>query len=159
MTIDLDNIEFYLLDLDKLSNLNVQAFEINEGYGKMNINISDTIGSTLVVPYVDIDNYSIMVNGKEQRTTGQFSTFITLDLTAGENVIEIKYNSPVWKHILIGLVIGLLLCVVAWLLYKFRNLFNTKFINVAFIVFACVYGLVMLLYPMGVTILGVLGIL
>ncbi len=68
--------------------------------------ITATAGQSLYLNYVDIEGYEVKVNGKKTEFVENDLDVMIIPLEEGENVVTIKYKSPYYKFIALGLVAG-----------------------------------------------------
>jgi len=130
--LDVTKIQLYKLDLDKINNLYVQSFNVIEDYNQIKTTVNLSADSTIVLPYVNIPGYSVFIDGKISNFSDKFASFMTIDLTEGEHEILIEFNNPVYRDILIGIAIGLILIGIALLIYRLIPKFNDKCIKIIF---------------------------
>lgn len=65
--------------------------------GKITARVNAEEGECLFLHFVAIDGYRVFVNGKERSLIENDLKFLSVQLDAGENVVEFVYKSPLWK--------------------------------------------------------------
>ena len=158
-TFNLNNLEFFTLDTTLLNNLNILSNDLKIDKGKFSGNFTLDKDSTVIMPFVDIEGYSIFVNGEKTTFSHKFLDFMTLDLKNGENNIEIKFHNPSYKWIIIGLICGLALASVGYIIFKLINKFSDKFINIAFNGFSIMYLFIFILFPFTIFIMKLINVI
>ena len=158
-TVSLSCLEFYTLDTKLLQNLPTISSKTTEDYNKILSTITLTEDSSVMLSFQNLDGYSVYVNGEKQEFTNEFLSFITLDLKAGENEIEIVFNNPLFKYIILGFVIGAVLIALALIVYKYKEKINKKFILIAFSIVFGVFVAYFIAYPTCVHLLRLVNII
>lgn len=158
-TVSLSCLEFYTLDTKLLQNLPTLSSKTTEDYNKILSTITLTEDSSVMLSFQNLDGYSVYVNGEKQEFTNEFLSFITLDLKAGENEIEIVFNNPLFKYIILGFVIGAVLIAIALIVYKYKEKINKKFILIAFSIVFGVFVAYFIAYPTCVNLLKLVNII
>ena len=94
--------------------------KVDVGAGKITVRITaQKDGECLFMPFVASKGYTATVNGKSATLVENDLKLISVELEAGENVVEFVYSSPYAKYMAIGTVAAVLgLCVVAFVLKK-----------------------------------------
>jgi len=146
-TFNFSNYTFYTLDINKLNGLFPTTYSSNVEKNKITSTINLTEKSTVMLPYINIDGYTIKVNGKETQFTNKFLDFMTLELESGENLIEIEFKNPLLKWFIIGIIVSVILVILGIIIFRIRNKFNDKFINATFNGFSIIYLFVFILFP------------
>ena len=75
-------------------------------------------GEMLFLSYTNLEGYRVYINGEEVSFKENSLDLIMIDLKEGRNVVEIKYTSPYYKYIGLGICMALALVLFAWLIYK-----------------------------------------
>ncbi len=83
-------------------------------------------GQMLFLSYVNLDGYKVYINGEERQFKENSLDLMMVDLDEGVNVVEIKYTSPYFKFILIGLVLAGLIVLLCYLAYKKKPIIFNK---------------------------------
>lgn len=159
--IDLNSLEFYILDLDLIYNLvetQCQNFMNETNYYSVDYNkISTTVNlsnpTTIIIPFSNINGYTVYVNGEKNEFSNKFLSFLTLDLPEGESNIEIVFNNPIYKYILLAVIIGSVLFVIGILIYKYIEKINKNFIVVTFGIILLLFLIYFISYPATTSIL------
>lgn len=80
--------------------------------------ITATAGQSLYLNYVDLEGYEVKVNGKMTGFVENDLDFMIIPLEEGENTVTIKYKSPYYKFIAVGIIAGGLIVALYVLLKK-----------------------------------------
>ena len=83
-------------------------------------------GQMLFLSYANLDGYKVYINGKEASFKENSLDLMMIELEEGKNVVEIKYTSPYYKYIGIGVCLAILLVALAWLVYKKKPMVFNK---------------------------------
>lgn len=154
----LKSLEFYTLDYSLLENLNTISSPVTKDYNKITSTISLNENSTIMLPYTTLDGYTLYVNGQKQTFTNDFLSFMTFELSAGTNEIEIVFNNPLHKYILIGFIIGAIFIVIAFVVYHYKEKISKKFIIIAFSIILGAFLTFFIAFPTTVQLLQFVGI-
>lgn len=94
--------------------------KVDVGAGKITVRITaQKDGECLFMPFVASKGYTAKVNGKNTELVDNDLKLISVELKAGENVVELTYSSPYAKYMAVGALLAVLgLCVVALVLKK-----------------------------------------
>ena len=63
-------------------------------------------GQSLYLNYANLEGYEVKVNGKVREMKDNPLDFMIIDLDEGVNNVTIKYKSPAYKYILLGVIAG-----------------------------------------------------
>jgi len=143
----IDSFEFYTMDIEKVSNLFDTSSNLRQEYNKFLGNIRLEQDETVILPYTNIKGYTVLVNGEKVDFSNKFSFFMTLDLKAGENLIEITFNNPIYKYILIGVAIGVALIIVGALFNHFVLKISSKVVDTLLFSLALTIAVVFIIIP------------
>lgn len=157
--IPLKSLEFYTLDYSLLENLNTISSPVTKDYNKITSTISLNENSTIMLPYTNLEGYTLYVNGQEQTFTNDFLSFMTFELSAGTNEIEIVFNNPLHKYILIGFIIGAIFIVIAFIIYHYKEKINKKFILISFSIILGLFLAYFIAYPTTIHLLKLVNII
>ena len=103
--------------------------EVKYTLGKNSIKFEPFVcekGKMLYLNYVNLDGYKVFVNGKEREFKDNDLDIMLIDLDEGENVVEIRYESPYIGYILIGLMLGALIFAICFIAYKVKPIVFEK---------------------------------
>jgi len=145
--LNMSEYEFYTLDLNKIANLNYESFSLTQGKNSLTSTINLSNDSTVIIPFANIEGYTVKVNGKETEFSNKFTGLMTLDLESGENLIEIEFKNPLFEYFIKGLLIGLIFVLIGILVYRFKDGINDKFINYSFNGLSIIYLFTFYLFP------------
>lgn len=157
--INLNSLEFYIMDTNLLKELPIHSSNLTFDYNLISCKINLVEPSTIVIPYTNLEGFSIFVNDKKVQCTNKFLNLITLDLNSGENNIKIEFSNPLYKYVLLGVVLGLFCIFLGLIINKFFNKFNDKLINISFLVVLMMLIVYYIIYPTTLTILKLLTII
>ncbi len=107
-------------------------------------------GQSLYLNYVNIDGYEVTVNGTKREMKENSLDFIIIELDEGVNKVEIKYKSPYYDYILLGVVLCLIVVAAYLVLTRpFKKVFEKaeKAISIAAVVFAAALVAFFILFP------------
>ncbi len=148
-SLDIDTLKFYLLDLSKIGSIFSNNSNFRQEYNKFLGNIHLSGNSTVVLPYANLKGYSVKVNGNDVDFSNKFSQFMTLDLKAGENIIEITFNNPIYKYILIGLLVAGVLVTIGIVFNKIASKISAKLVDILLFSLAIIITLGFIIVPCG----------
>ena len=83
-------------------------------------------GQMLLLSYAKLDGYKVYINGKEASFKENSLDLMMIELEEGRNDVEIKYTSPYYKYIAIGVFLAILIVALAWLVYKKKPIVFNK---------------------------------
>lgn len=83
-------------------------------------------GQMLLLSYAKLDGYKVYINGKEASFKENSLDLMMIELEEGRNDVEIKYTSPYYKYIAIGVFLAVLMVALAWLVYKKKPIVFNK---------------------------------
>lgn len=146
----IDSFEFYTMDIEKVKNLFNSSSNLRQEYNKLLGNIRLSQDDTVILPYSDIKGYTVLVNGKKVDFSNKFSNFMTLELKSGENLIEITYNNPIYKYILFGVLIGIVLIIIGALFSHFAFKISGKLVDILLFSLAIIISVVFIVIPCNV---------
>ena len=130
-TVNRDNIDgtFYYLDLaefqdviDEISQHQVHTTELKDGYVKCEYTADESDQLLLTVPY-DC-GWQIYVNGQKTDAHKLQHIFTGIDVSAGKNVIEMKFRLPGYKKGILFSICGILLYSVSLIFFNRLNLYR-----------------------------------
>ena len=130
-TVNRDNIDgtFYYLDLaefqdviDEISQHQVHTTELKDGYVKCEYTADESEQLLLTVPY-DC-GWQIYVNGQKTDAHKLQHIFTGIDVSAGKNVIEMKFRLPGYKKGILFSICGILLYSVSLIFFNRLNLYR-----------------------------------
>ena len=125
---DLDGV-FYYLDLDEfqsvideISQHQVHTSGLKDGYVKCEYTASGDEQLLLTIPYDS--GWQVYVNGKKVGVHKLQHIFTGINVSAGENIIEMKFRLPGWKKGFLFSIIGIVLYAGTLIYRKKRNIFK-----------------------------------
>ena len=157
--ISLSALEFYTLDYTLLENLDIFQTSVSENYNKISTALTVYDDCTVMLPYTNLEGYTLYINGQEQTFTNDFLSFMTFELSAGTNEIEIVFNNPLHKYILIGFIIGAIFIVIAFIIYHYKEKINKKFILISFSIILGLFLAYFIAYPTTIHLLKLVNII
>ena len=131
---EFDKLSFAIMPVDKIVDIanthTVKEYEsIKYGKTSLKVVVNGTEGESLFIPYNYDSGWSVYVNGKKADVNRSLHTYMSVELEEGENVVEFKFEVPLFKVGLIVTIIFTILAIGLWVLNKYTKFMESKLFN------------------------------